>query len=162
MLALQGKDPTLSPCHPDTPTPSADWNPAQYERFRDERSAPFYDSVLGFMGYRRSKTGDGWIDWDLPTAGGSCCSIAIRRAERERPHDRYTVGLHHFAWAAASRDDVDRLHAHLQKLGQKLGATILDAPADYPQYRAGYYALFFADPDGLKLEYAYTPADPDD
>jgi glyoxylase I family protein len=127
-----------------------------------ERSAPFYESVLGFMGYRRSKTGDGWIDWDLPTPDGSCCSIAIRRAQRERPHDRYTVGLHHFAWAAASRDDVDRLHAHLQKLGEKLGGAILDAPADYPQYRAGYYALFFADPDGLKLEYAYTPADPDD
>jgi hypothetical protein len=27
-----------------------------------ERSAPFYESVLAFMGYRRSKTGDGWID----------------------------------------------------------------------------------------------------
>jgi len=32
------------------------------------------------------------------------------------------------------------------------GATILDPPADYPQYGAGYYAVFFADPDGLKLE----------
>ena len=123
-----------------------------------ERSAPFYESVLGFMGYRRSKAGDGWIVWDLPTADGSSCSLAIRRAHRKRAHDRYTVGLHHFAWAAASRDDVGRLHAHLQKLG----ATILDAPADYPQYRAGYYAVFFADPDGLKLEFAYTPAEPAD
>ena len=26
-----------------TQTPSADWNPAQYERFRDERSRPFFD-----------------------------------------------------------------------------------------------------------------------
>ncbi len=41
---------------------------------------------------------------------------------------------------------------------QELGATVLDAPADYPQYRPGYYAEFFADPDGLKLEYVYTPA----
>ena len=68
-----------------------------------ERSAPFYESVLGFMGYRHSKTGDGWIDWDLPTADGSNCSIAIRRAHRKRAHDRYTVGLHHFAWAACVR-----------------------------------------------------------
>lgn len=37
------------------------------------------------------------------------------------------------------------------------GAAILDAPADYPEYGPGYYALFFADPDGLKLEYAYSP-----
>src|SRR5215207_9631824 len=26
-----------------TQSPSADWNPAQYERFRDERSQPFFD-----------------------------------------------------------------------------------------------------------------------
>lgn len=122
------------------------------------RSTPFYEGLLGFMGYRRAKTGDGWIDWDLPTADGSYCSIAIRRAHRKRAHDRYTAGLHHFAWAAASRDDVDRLHKHLQQLG----ARILDAPADYPQYRPGYYAVFFADPDGLKLEYAYTPKEPAD
>lgn len=118
-----------------------------------ERSAPFYESVLGFMGYRRTKAGDGWIDWDLALGDGTDCSIAIRQAHRERAHDSYTAGLHHFAWAAASRADVDRFHAFLQTLG----ATILDAPADYPQYRPGYYAVFFADPDGLKLEYVYTP-----
>ena len=37
------------------------------------------------------------------------------------------------------------------------GATILDPPAEYPDYGKGYYAVFFADPDGMKLEYAFTP-----
>ncbi len=65
------------------------------------------------------------------------------------------VGLHHFAWNAGSREDVDRLHDRLLAAG----VTILDAPAAYPQYGAGYYAVFFADPDGLKLEYVhYTGA----
>ena len=27
-----------------------------------------------------------------------------------------------------------------------------DPPADYPSYGEGYYAVFFTDPDGLKLE----------
>ena len=40
---------------------------------------------------------------------------------------------------------------------KKFGADILDPPAAYPEYGTGYYAVFFADPDGLKLEYAYTP-----
>lgn len=31
-------------------------------------------------------------------------------------------------------------------------ATILDAPAAYPQYGAGYHAAFVADPGGLELE----------
>ena len=79
--------------------------------------------------------------------------IAIRRAQRPREHDRYTVGLHHFAWNADSRQDVDRLHDRLKQSG----ATILDAPAEYPQYGAGYYAVFFADPDGLKLEFVHWP-----
>ena len=68
-------------------------------------------------------------------------------------HDRYSPGLHHVAWHAQSRADVDRLHALLVEIG----ATVLDAPADYPQYGDGYYAVFFADPDGLKLEFVYTP-----
>jgi hypothetical protein len=65
----------------------------------------------------------------------------------------WTLVAFNVAWAAESREDVDQLHALL--LG--IGATILDAPADYPKYGAGYYAVFFADPDGLKLEYVFKP-----
>ena len=39
----------------------------------------------------------------------------------------------------------------------RIGATILDPPADYPRYGPGYYAVFFSDPDGLKLEYVHWP-----
>ena len=34
---------------------------------------------------------------------------------------------------------------------------ILDAPAEYPQYGPNYYAVFFADPDGMKLELVHFP-----
>jgi catechol 2,3-dioxygenase-like lactoylglutathione lyase family enzyme len=119
-----------------------------------ERSAPFYHAVLGFLGYRRVKAdGNDLMLWKLDLRDGTYCDIAIRRAHRSRGHDRYTTGLHHFAWAAGGREDVDRLHALLEHIG----ARILDAPAEYPQYGAGYYAVFFADPDGLKLELVYTP-----
>jgi predicted enzyme related to lactoylglutathione lyase len=40
--------------------------------------------------------------------------------------------------------DVDALYRKLKKFG----AEILDPPADYPDYGSGYYAVFFADPDG--------------
>jgi glyoxylase I family protein len=110
-------------------------------------SKPFYDLVLGFLGYRCVKSTNDVIVWDLALPDG-VCGIAIRPALRPREHDRYTTGLHHFAWNADSRQDVDRLHERLVAAG----VTILDAPATYPQYGAGYYAVFFADPDGLKLE----------
>lgn len=117
------------------------------------RSGPFYEAVLDFLGYHRGRSAATWIDWDM---GAPHCasSIGIRLATSDRAHDRYSCGLHHLAWVAQSRDDVDRLHALLVAIG----ATVLDPPADYPQYREGYYALFFADPDGLKLEFVHTPA----
>jgi catechol 2,3-dioxygenase-like lactoylglutathione lyase family enzyme len=39
-------------------------------------------------------------------------------------------------------------------------ATILDPPTEYPAYGAGYYAVFFADPDGLKLEFVHYSGEP--
>ena len=126
-----------------------------------ERSRPFYECVLGFMGYRRVSAGARGYDFDLERQDGGFCSIGVMRAEgraRNRRHDRYSPGLHHLAWSAESREDVDRLH----ELLRRIGATILDAPAEYPEYGAGYYAVFFADPDGLKLEFVHLAraADP--
>jgi catechol 2,3-dioxygenase-like lactoylglutathione lyase family enzyme len=124
----------------------------------DPRAArPFWEAVLGFLGYRVSTNyGHGGYDFDLGRHGGAFCSIGIRPTSGDnagRAHDRYSAGLHHLAWNADSRDDVDALHALLRTIG----ATVLDAPALYPEYGEGYYAVFFADPDGLKLEYCYVP-----
>lgn len=116
---------------------------------------PLYDLVLTHAGYTRGKRyPNGGGEWDLPDA----TSIGIsptKGPNADREHDRYSAGLHHLAWAATSRADVDALYVKLQAFG----ATILDPPADYPQYNQGrgYYAVFFADPDGLKLEYVWTP-----
>ncbi len=118
-------------------------------------SRAFYEAVLGFMGYVLKDDYARGFDMDLLTPEGFC-SIGIVRAEgpnASRAHDRYAPGLHHIAWNAASREDVDALYALLQSIG----AVILDPPADYPRYGAGYYAVFFADPDGLKLEYVFKP-----
>ena len=71
--------------------------------------------------------------------------------------DKHGEGLHHVAFHAPSRDDVDGLYERLKSLGSK----ILDPPAEYPQYAPGYYAGgFFADPDGLKLEFVHMPNPP--
>lgn len=60
-------------------------------------------------------------------------------------HRRKPGSLHHLAFKAPSRGDVDRLHAEVKAIG----ATIVSAPRDYPDYTpAGYYAFYFKDPDG--------------
>jgi catechol 2,3-dioxygenase-like lactoylglutathione lyase family enzyme len=119
-----------------------------------ERSRHFYDHVLGFIGYARSEDHDNGTDWDR-TGPGPFISIGIIKAKGEhaaRTHDRGAAGLHHLAWSAENRADVDALHTKLLEIG----AVILDPPALYPRYHSDYYALFFSDPDGLKLEYVYV------
>jgi catechol 2,3-dioxygenase-like lactoylglutathione lyase family enzyme len=77
----------------------------------------------------------------------------VRPALRNHVHRRYAPGLHHLSWRADSREDVDRLHALLLEHGIK----VLDPPAYYPQYSGNYYAVFFEDPDGMKLEFVHAP-----
>ena len=118
-------------------------------------SVPFYDALLGHLGFERLADAPGdrpvWhaTDTRLRLFGIGLC--AARPEQRGKAHDRFAPGLHHVAFHAASRDDVDGLY----RLLQRIGATILDPPADYPQYWPVYYAVFFADPDGLKLEFVH-------
>ena len=114
------------------------------------RSKDFYAKVLPLMGFERLPKEFGAVAW----RGASIIAIQPAKPEqKDRVHSRYAPGLHHLAFRAPSRDAVDTLHAELVTLG----VAILDAPADYP-YSAGYYAVFFADPDGMKLEYVHCPA----
>lgn len=117
------------------------------------RSAPFYDALLSFLGYRRVKQESELHVWDLAPEGWLLAGVALRAARSDRPHDRTSAGLHHLAFRAADRADVAAAHA----LMKQQGARILDPPADYPQYGAGYHAVFLADPDGIKLEVVYFP-----
>ncbi len=114
-------------------------------------STAFYDRLMPLLGFRRvTASPDGSPSW-----GGAGVEIGLQPARSPGGYDRYAPGLHHLAFTAPSRGAVDDLHRRLVDLG----VTVLDAPADYPQYApdTGYYAVFFADPDGVKLEYAYTP-----
>jgi catechol 2,3-dioxygenase-like lactoylglutathione lyase family enzyme len=54
----------------------------------------------------------------------------------------------HLALAAPSRDAVDKVHF----AARGARAEILHEPRVWPEYHAGYYAVFFRDPDGNNVE----------
>lgn len=111
---------------------------------------PVYGLVLEYLGYRMVKDDAEGCEWDLGPEDRRI-SLGLRAARPEsagHAHQRYAPGLHHLAWRAASRDEVDALYRLL--VGN--GIPILDAPAHYPEYSPTYYAVFFEDPDGMKLE----------
>jgi glyoxylase I family protein len=114
------------------------------------RAKEFYAAVMPLLGFTRLPKEFGAVAW----RGASIIALQpARPAEKDRAHSRHAPGLNHLAFRAPSRAAVDTLYAELQKLG----VTILDPPADYP-YTEGYYAVYFADPDGLKLEFVHSPA----
>lgn len=118
------------------------------------KSRPLYELFLGHCGFTLKSAGDEWAGFGLGDKRYPCITLLKARGQNaQRGHDRYSPGLHHLALRASSRADVDALHAKLKTFG----ATILDPPQDYPDYGDGYYAVFFADKDGMKLEYAFTP-----
>ena len=123
------------------------------------RSASFYDRVLGQMGFTRimdATPGEEGFDWIAPREAGRLSIGLFPARSAGKPHDRYAPGLHHIALHAESREDVDRLYRTLLEID----AEILDPPAEYPKYGPGYYAVFFLDPDGIKLEYVVESEQP--
>ena len=105
-----------------------------------EKSKAFYQKLFTFLGFEISDDYGSTIGW---TNGRTRYWIA--EAEGRKAYRIGDVGLHHYAFELRNRKDVDALQAFLEK--EKV--TIVD-PAD--EYYEDYYAVFFLDPDGLKLE----------
>jgi glyoxylase I family protein len=83
---------------------------------------------------------------------GAVLSLREAPGDPGLPYDRYSVGIHHLAWRVDSRELVEERHRWL--LAE--GAEIESPPREY-DYAPGYYAVFFYDPDGLKLEIVHRP-----
>ena len=108
------------------------------------RAEAFYDKVLALLDYRKL---------DAPIGGdphrhyfNRVMQISIRPA-RGGAHDPYAPGLHHLCLQLADNAAVDRA----AKLLRSAGIDVTE-PALYPQYADDYYAIFFSDPDGIRLE----------
>src|SRR5689334_15009475 len=105
-------------------------------------SRAFYDKLFAFLGFEvlhdypvtRSRTNEA-TRYIISQAGEG-------RRNRHRTGD---VGFHHYAFELESRADVDALEAFVRELG----AQVVDPAGEYYD---DYYAVFFLDPDGLKLE----------
>ena len=119
-----------------------------------ERSLPFYRGLLEPLGVEYDHEVRGERGETIHYLGGEELpgAIGLRERQAEGDFDRYRLGLHHICFSAESRKQVDERAAWLREQG----AEIESGPADYG-YSEGYYAVFFYDPDGLKLEIAYIP-----
>ena len=110
------------------------------------RSEEFYDRLMAFFGFRKTDK----------QIGGEPHAHYVNRVMQYsiRParggsvgHDAYVPGLHHLCFQVPDRAAVDEVHATLTQWGIEASA-----PRVWDEYNDDYYATFFSDPDGLRLE----------
>lgn len=121
-----------------------------------ERSRRFYSELLRPLGWGpvldlQGERGE--AVWYLQSQN---TWLGLRQKQSDAhpvPYDRYAVGVHHVAFEALSREAVDGCWEWV--LTQDV--AIESDPKEFPHYAPGYYAAFFHDPDGIKLEVVYEP-----
>jgi catechol 2,3-dioxygenase-like lactoylglutathione lyase family enzyme len=112
------------------------------------KSAAFYDAIMAALGYARVHTAVNAIGYGLPGTTNDRL-LLIQAAAPVQPPGR---GFH-LAFAAPSRESVDRFHA----AALACGGMDQGAPGPRPRYGPDYYAAFVLDPDGYKLEAKHPP-----
>jgi predicted enzyme related to lactoylglutathione lyase len=106
------------------------------------RATKFYGKLLPALGFTCDRCDSDW---------GTFYAIG-----RDKPSEffGFTEDRHHqpngtrIAFWADTRGDVDKI----AKLVREAGGQNLEGPEVCPGYSPGYYAFFFEDPDGNKLE----------
>lgn len=97
---------------------------------------PFYSRLLPALGFTREVDVEGWLQWETPDAS----EFFGMTADPSHQVNRTRV-----ASSASARGEVDRL-AHI---AVDAGAREMEGPMDY---ETDYYAAFFEDPFGNRLE----------
>ena len=116
-----------------------------------ERTAPFYDAVLGALGLHRVDTSsepeqDDWYGWGTYDDEGAR-EIALWLNRPFNGEAATVANGSMVAFRAKSWAEVDAFHA--QALAH--GGTSEGAPGLRPQYNADFYAAYVRDPEGHKL-----------
>lgn len=119
---------------------------------------PFYDRLMPLLGFDPARRSEATLDaHEMHVveyfADGICNAISSPRSAlaNESVHRRRPGALHHLAFRAASRAEVDQFHEQLLELD----ADIVEAPRVHPQHGEPYYAVFFKDLGGVKLEVVF-------
>jgi catechol 2,3-dioxygenase-like lactoylglutathione lyase family enzyme len=110
------------------------------------RSEHFYDMVMGVLEFRKNDfviNAERHVQYYNRHFG-----YVLRPAHRlSAGHDPYAPGLHHLCFRVTDRADIQVAWTKLNAMGISVGE-----PRHFPEYAPDYYAIFLADPDGIKLE----------
>jgi catechol 2,3-dioxygenase-like lactoylglutathione lyase family enzyme len=123
-----------------------------------DSAVPFYDKMLALLGFDIGRKVGATIeehDFRVVEYLHPLLDFAITSPRSafadDAIHRRKPGALHHLAFKAESREEVDRLHLELKEIG----AQIVGGPKLWPEHGPDYYAVFFKDLEGIKYEIVY-------
>ncbi len=118
----------------------------------------FYDKLLPILGFDLNRKAKGRVakhEFDVIEYMHPLLTIGFNSPREEFKdeiiHRRKPGALHHLAFKATSREEVDAVYL----LIKETGAQIIESPKFFPQHGESYYALFFKDTEGIKYEVVY-------
>ncbi|HLI80621.1 MAG TPA: VOC family protein [Candidatus Binataceae bacterium] len=124
------------------------------------KAMEFFGPFLEFLGYHigavfQDPNGQ-HLTVNVNFANGDAVNVWEAKPElTSHPFQVYEVGLHHLAFNTETHEQVDQVY----ELVKKLGAEILDGPAEFPYGGPdGWYAVYFLGPDRMKFEVVHMPA----
>src|ERR1051325_2491341 len=100
--------------------------------------ASFYEALLPALGFSRRVDVEGWLEFEA-TDGAVTAFFGITESPAHIPNEN------RIAFWAENQSDVDRI----AKVAAASGARNIEGPM---LYHACYYAVFFEDPCGNRLE----------
>lgn len=122
----------------------------------------FYDKLMPILGFDLSKKSKGRVpanEFDVIEYAHKNLTIGFNSPREQFKNDlihrRKPGAIHHLAFAAVSKEEVDELAEKL--IG--INANIVDGPRLFPQHGENYYAVFFKDDEGIKYEIVFENRD---
>ena len=111
-----------------------------------KRSTEFWKWFLESMGYSEFQKWDAGISFKL----GDTYLVFVQTEEKhlDEPYHRCKTGLNHLAFHADSRDQIDKMTIELKARN----VSILYSNEHPHAGGSKYYAVFFEDPDRIKVE----------
>jgi catechol 2,3-dioxygenase-like lactoylglutathione lyase family enzyme len=111
---------------------------------------PFYEAILPALGFTRNVKIEGWLQFEAAGTDGATEFFGVTESSRHIANEC------RIAFWAESRAEVDRL----TEIVRLAGGLKLEGPEVWPGYSPGYYAVFFEDPSGNKLEICHRESRP--
>lgn len=116
----------------------------------EEKCFPFWHELLEYLEFKLTLDGN---HFDASDGHAFLCFSTTKPDYQDPPFHRKHTGLNHIAFSVDSKEKVDQF---VKEYLEPCEITPLYGGAKAYDYAPGYYAVYFEDPDRIKIEVTYT------